>query len=72
MPTLPKSLAAVRSAVASALLSSEHAGNLYSVVDIADALNIAADVERNAAITTKVDANLIRCAFAHPDDEFVL
>ena len=70
--TFPKSLAAVRSAVASALLSSEHAGNLYSVVDIADALNIAADVERNAAITTKVDANLIRRAFAHPDDEFVL
>ena len=72
MPTLPKSLAAVRSAVASTLLSSEHAGNLYSVVDIADTLNIVADVERNAAITTKVDANLIRRAFAHPDDEFVL
>ena len=60
MPTLLKSLAAIRSAVASALLSSEHAGNLHNVMDVADSLNMATDVEGNTAITTKVDANLIR------------
>ena len=58
--------------MASALLSSKHAGNLYSIMDIATALHSAAGVENNAAITTKVDANLIRRAFAHPDNELVL
>ena len=72
IPILPKSLATVRSAVASALMSSEHTGKLYSVMDVAGALNMAADVEGNAAITTKVDANLLRRAFAHPDNESVL
>ena len=72
MPTLPKSLAAVQSAVASALLSSEHNGNLYIVMDVTDALIMVVDVKGNAAITTKVDANLPRRAFIHPDNQFVL
>ena len=72
MPTLPKSLAAVLSAVALALLSSKHAGNIYSVMDTVDALHTVDDVERNTTITAKVDANLLRRTFAHPDNEFVL
>ena len=72
MPTLPTSLAVVRSAVALALLSSEHTGNLSIVMDIAGAFNMTADVEGNATITTKSNANLLRRAFAQPDNEFVL
>ena len=35
-------------------------------------VNMAENVEINAANTTKVDTNLLRCAFAHPNNKFVL
>ena len=57
---------------AAVLRTHEHTGNLYSDMDVTDALNVAANVEGNAAIATKVDANLLRRAFAHPDNKFVL
>jgi hypothetical protein len=72
MSTLRESLVTVRSAVELVLLFSKQAGKLYTTVYIAGAVNIKADVEENTTITTKVDANIFRCAFAHPYDKFVL
>ena len=73
MPSLPKSLAAVRAAVASLLRPADHSGSLYSADDIADALNIAANVDGSASISTKVDVTLLLRAFANDAaDEFVL
>ena len=73
MPSFPKSLAAVRAAVASLLRPADHSGSLYSADDIADALNIAANVDGSASISTKVDVTLLLRAFANDTaDEFVL
>ena len=72
MPTLPKNFAAVRAAVASVLLSPVHRNKLYGAVDIAAALNTAANIDRNASITKKVDVTMLLRAFAHPDPEFML
>ena len=61
MPTLPSNLAPVRAAVASALLSSNHADSLYGVEDVIFALNIAADVSNSS----KVDQTMLLRAFAN-------
>lgn len=65
MPTLPKRLFVVRAGVASLLRPSQHAGNLYTVDDVAHALDVVVDVDGNDAITRNVDASLIMHAFAH-------
>ena len=73
MPTLPKSLGVVRAAVAASLLHPHHAGRLYGAADLAIILNIAADVDGNVAVSVRVDASLLRRAFANDAaDEFVL
>jgi len=72
MPTLPKSLAAVRAAVASLLWPICHFDNLYTADDIANALNIAADVDGCKDANAKVDVTLLLRAFANDAAEFVL
>lgn len=72
MATLSKNLAAIQVDVAPVLLSSVHINNLYGAGDIAAALNAAANVDRNASITKKVDATMLLRAFARPDPEVVL
>ena len=64
MPHLPKSLAPVRSAVVSLLRPRHHFSNLYTATDIAEALNVAANVSGNPAIDRGVDASLVLRAFA--------
>ena len=64
MPHLPKSLAPVRSAVVSLLRPRHHFSNLYTATDIAEALNVAANVSGNPAIDRDVDASLVLRAFA--------
>ena len=65
MPHLPKKLARVRAAVSSILLPQDHVSHLYSAADIANALNVAADVDGNDAINAGVDVTLLLRAFAH-------
>ena len=57
MPHLPKSLAPVRSAVVSLLRPRHHFSNLYTATDIAEALNVAANVNGNPTIDRGVDAS---------------
>ena len=64
MPHLPKSLAPVRSAVVSLLRPRHHFSNLYTATDIAEALDVAANVSGNPAIDRGVDASLVLRAFA--------
>ena len=73
MPHLPKKLAPVRAAVASILLPQDHVSHLYSAADIANALNVAADVDGNDAINAGVDVTLLLRAFANEggDDYFL-
>ena len=54
MPHLPKKLALVLAAVASILLPWDRGSHLYSAADIANALNVAADVDGNDAINAGV------------------
>ena len=61
MPCLPKSLAAVRTAVASLLRSSDRAGSLHGADNITVLLNIAADVSSDAGI----DVTMLLRAFAN-------
>ena len=61
MPTLPHSLAPIWAAVASILLSPEHAQKLYGADDVAAALNIAADAFNGA----RVDTTMLLRAFAN-------
>ena len=61
---LPKSLAPVRSAVVSLLRPRHHFSNLYTATDIAEALDVAANVSGNPAIDRGVDASLVLRAFA--------
>ena len=72
MPSLPKSLAAVRSAVASLLRPADHPGSLNSVDDIANALNIAADIYGSHDIYTKASTTLLLRAFAYDAGTVVL
>ena len=65
MSHLPKKLAPVRAAVASILLPQDHVSHLYRPTDIANALNVAADVDGNDAINAGVDAMLLLRAFAY-------
>ena len=65
MPSLPKRLGPVRVAVASILHHHLHIGNLYSAGEIANALNIEADVDGNDAINAGVDVTLLLRAFAN-------
>jgi hypothetical protein len=73
MPHLPKKLAPVRAAVASILSHYLHVGNLYDAGEIANALNIEADVAGNDAINAGVDVTLLLRAFANEggDDYFL-
>ena len=64
MPHLPKSLAPVQSTVVSLLCPWHHFNNLYTATDIAEALNIAANVNRNPTIDRGVDMPLLLRAFA--------
>ena len=64
MPHLPKNLAPIRHAVVSLLRPRHHYNNLYAAADIAEALNVAADVTGNPAIDRGVDASLLLRAFA--------
>ena len=69
MPCLPKSLAAVRTAVSALIRSSDHAGSLYGGDDIATSLNIAANATSDAGI----DVMMFLCAFANEAmDEYKL
>ena len=65
MPHLPKKLAPVCVTVASILLPQDHVSHLYSAADIANALNVAADVDGNDAINAGVDTTLLLCAFIY-------
>jgi hypothetical protein len=65
MPTLPNCLAAVRFAVASFLCFSHHVGSLYGADNAVAVLNIAGDVDGNAAIKNGIYATLLICAFAN-------
>ena len=67
MPHLPKKLAPVCAAMASILSHYLHVGNLYDAGEIANALNIEADVAGNDAIDADVDATLLFWAF--PNEE---
>ena len=59
MPTLTKNLRAIREAVASILRSGDHAGKLYSLTDIALALNAASDSDNNPEIDISIDSKLV-------------
>jgi hypothetical protein len=72
MPTLPKNLAAVRAAMASALLSHVHRNTVYCAMNTTVALNTASGIDCNASITKNVDVTTPLCAFAHPDPDFML
>ena len=72
MPILPASLAVVRTAVASLLLSPSHSGCLRNADDIAAALNIAAGVHDRDGTAARVDATLLLRAFAYSTDEYCL
>ena len=64
MPHLPKSLAPVRSAVVSLLCPQHHFSNLCTATDIAEALNVAANVNGNPAIDRGIDVSLVVRALA--------
>jgi len=73
MPHLPKRLAPVRAAVALILTPCSNRNRLYPAEDIANAINIAADVKGNAASSHGVDTTLILRAFANEGaDEYTL
>ena len=65
MPHLLKKLALVCAAVALILLPKDHVNYLYSAVGIANALNVAADVDGNDAINAGIDVTLLLRAFSH-------
>ena len=64
----PEKLAPVRAAVALILLPQDHVSHLYSAADIANALNVAVDVDGNDTINAGVDVTLLLCAFSHEGD----
>ena len=68
MPHLLKKLALVCAAVALILLPKDHVNYLYSAVGIANALNVAADVDGNDAINAVVDVTLLFRAFSHEEE----
>ena len=59
MPYLPKSLAAIRNAVAAVLRPKLQSGSLYSAEDVAHVLNVSADVSGNENIGIDIDAQLL-------------
>ena len=65
MPHLPKKLAPVPAFVASILLPQDPVSRLYNATDIANAINVAADVDGNDAIDAGVDTTLLLRAFAY-------
>ena len=65
MPNLPKSLAAVRAAVASILRPSPRSGSHSDADDVVNALNIVADAASSTSGATKVNVTLLLCAFAN-------
>ena len=73
MPHLSKRRTPLRAAVALILIPCNYQSRLYPVEDIANAINIAADVNGNATISHGVDATLILRAFANEGaDEYTL
>ena len=62
---LPKRLTPVRVAVVSLLNHYFYIGNLYNTGEIANALNIEADVAGNDAINVGVNVTFLFCAFAN-------
>ena len=65
MSHLPKNLAPVCAAVASILSHYLYVGNLYDAGEIANALNVEADVAGNDTINAGVNVTLLLWTFAN-------
>ena len=72
MPILPASLAVVRTAVASLLLSPCHSGCLHNADNIVAALSIATGVHGRDGTDARVNTTLLLRAFANSTDEYCL
>ena len=65
MPTLPRSCAVVRKAVALLLGSPDHSGKLYGGEDVAFLLNNAAGVDDNPDVATRMNVTTLLRSFAN-------